>query len=131
MTYPSPSLYPSSSVYPQGSPMARTNVPVTPITRTGIAPATEVTGDPTNNHVLVNDGATFIVARNAHATVAQTVTVNFGYMVDGQAITPRVYSIAATATKWMGPFPVAQYGAQLNHDVSTTDIKLTAYKLAG
>lgn len=110
--------------------MPRVNVPVTEITRAGVANATEVDGDATNNHQVVNDGRVFVEARNSNATsTARTVTVHVERTVDGQAVASRTNSIAAGATERMGPWPVADYGNLLLVDVDHAELKLSAYRL--
>lgn len=109
--------------------MARVNVPVTLITRAGVAGATEVNGDATNNHVVINDSNTWVEARNAHATLPQTVTVLTARTVDGQAVTNRVVSVPALSSRRIGPFSIEDFGSSLQVNVSTSDIKLTAFKL--
>jgi hypothetical protein len=110
--------------------VARSNLAVNELTRAGVAPAAETTGDPVNNHSLGNDGATFLLVRNAHATVAQTLTVHFTKTIDGQAVTARTISVPATTSRYIGPFPVADYGTVVGIDVSTSDLKLSAYHVS-
>ena len=66
--------------------MPRVDIPVTQITRSGVAPATEVTGDTVNNHSVVNDGAVWLEVRNSGTTVARTVSARFENTIDGQTI---------------------------------------------
>lgn len=108
--------------------MARVNIPVTQITRSGVAPAAEVNGDATNNHTVNNDGRMFLLARNAGAST-RTLTIRVNAMVDGQAVAARTVSLATTVSRYVGPFPVSQYGEDLLVDVDNADIKLTAYHL--
>jgi hypothetical protein len=110
--------------------MPRVDVPVTQITRSAVAPAAEVTGDPVNNHSIANDGTMWFEARNASTTVARVVTVNFSRKVDGQTVSPRTYSIPLSDTRRIGPFPPGDYGAPLLVDVDNADLKLTAYRTA-
>lgn len=110
--------------------MPRVAVPVTAITRTGVAPAAENNGDPVNNHSVVNDGKTYLLVRNSHATLARTVTVRFKETIDGQTVTNRTYSIPATETRRIGPWPQQWYGQSLEVDVDFADLKLNAYQLA-
>ncbi len=110
--------------------MPRVAVPVTAITRAGVAPTAEVTGDAVNNHSVVNDGKTVLLVRNSHATLAKTVTVKFTATVDDQVVTSRVYSIAATASRYIGPWPAQWYGGSLQVDVESVDLKLNAYGIA-
>ncbi|MER7930497.1 hypothetical protein ABTY96_46565 [Streptomyces sp. NPDC096057] len=107
--------------------MARTAISVTQITRAGVAAGTEAAGDPTNNHVVPNNGKTILQVRNSGSTVARTVTFRLPGVVDGQAVTPRAVSIPISSTRWFGPFPTGDYGSQLQVDVDNAELKLTAY----
>jgi archaellum component FlaG (FlaF/FlaG flagellin family) len=109
--------------------MARVNVPVTEITRAGIVPATEVNGDATNNHYIANDGATWLEVRNAGAS-SRTLTKVINVTIDGNAVTNPTVTLAASAVKKVGPFPIATYGSTFNFNVDHADIKITAYRLA-
>ncbi|MFF9043331.1 hypothetical protein [Streptomyces parvulus] len=106
--------------------MPRTAVPVTTITRAGVAPPTETNGDATNQHVISNNGKVVLLARNAGSTVARTVTLRVRSTVDGQPVTPRTVSVPQSASRWIGPFPIDQYGTQLQVDVDNAELKLTA-----
>lgn len=111
--------------------MARGNIPVTSIVRAGVAAASETTGDPTNNHQLANNGSTtFLVARNTNgASTARTLTVRLPGLRDGQTISPRTYSIAAGATRYIGPFPTKDYGGTLQVDVDNAELMLRAFQI--
>lgn len=110
--------------------MPRVDIPVTQITRSGVAPATEVNGDTVNNHSVVNDGSVWLEVRNSGTTVARTVSARFENTIDGQTIPAKTWSIATEATRRIGPFPVRMYGSSLLIDVDNAELKLTAYKLA-
>lgn len=109
--------------------MPRLNLAVTNLSRAGIADATEVNGDSVNNHVVANDGRMWVEVRNADASNPHTLTVRFPGVVDGQSVTPKTYSIAATVKRRIGPFPPADYGSALQVDVDSAQLKLTAYHL--
>lgn len=109
--------------------MPRIDVPVTNITRAGVADATEVNGDAVNFHSIANDGKVWFEVRNADASNPHTATVKFTTTVDGQAVTSRAYSIAATLKRRIGPWPPEQYGSTLEVDVDSSQLKLTAYHL--
>jgi hypothetical protein len=110
--------------------MPRVDIPVTQITRSGVAPATEVNGDATNNHSVSNDGATWIEVRNSGSTVARTVSARFANTIDGQTTAAKTWSIPTSSTRRIGPFPVRYYGTTLQIDVDNAELKLTAYKVA-
>ncbi|WP_033338967.1 hypothetical protein [Catenuloplanes japonicus] len=109
--------------------MARVAVPVTVITKAGVAPATEVNGDPVNAHSVANSGSTFIVARNNGVT-PRTMTINLKGSVDGQPITARSVSVPASGTRYVGPFDTTRYGASLEVGVDHADVKLQAFRTA-
>ncbi|MFC5144279.1 hypothetical protein [Streptomyces aureoversilis] len=109
--------------------MPRVNVPVTSITRTGIAPATEVNGDATNNHSLTNDGNVWVMVRNSGSTVARTLSAVYANTVDGQIVPAKTWSIPTSSTRYIGPFPVRLFGTTLNLDVDNAELKLSAYTL--
>lgn len=108
--------------------MPRVAVPVTQITRAGVAAPAETNGDPVNNHSVPNNGRMFLEVRNS-GSVSRTVTFRFPGVVDGQAVTPRAVSLAAAAIRRFGPFPTGDYGSQLLVDVDNAELKLTAYGL--
>lgn len=110
--------------------MPRVSVPVTIISKAGVAPAAETNGDPVNNHTVANDGRTVLLVRNANgAAVARTLTVRLAGTRDGQAITPRTYSIPAAASRYIGPFDTTNYGSSVQVDVDNAELKLSAYRL--
>lgn len=112
--------------------MARSTLTITNITKAGVAPPAETTGDPVNNHLLPNDGVkTFLLARNANgSSTARTLSVRFQGSVDGQAITPRTYSIPAGASRYIGPFDATKYGRNVEIDVDNAELRLTAFRIA-
>lgn len=110
--------------------MARAVLTVTDITRAGIAPPSETTGNPTDNHLLPNDGRTFLLVRNANgSSTARTLTVRLQGSVDGQGITPKTYSIAAGASRYIGPFDTSRYGTSTQVDVDNAELRLIAMRL--
>lgn len=111
--------------------MARGAVPVTGISRSGVELPIETTGDATNNHSVVNDGKTLLLARNTNgASTDRTVTVHVTRTVDGQAVASRSYPVAAGKTKALGPFPPADYGDTLLVDVDNAELMLRAIRFA-
>ncbi|MFE9684166.1 hypothetical protein [Streptomyces sp. NPDC006285] len=106
--------------------MPRVTIPVTQINRAGVVAPTETNGDATNNHVVANNGRVWLEVRNSGA-VSRTVTFRFPGLTDGQSVTPRTASIAASVTKRFGPFPTGDYGAQLQVDVDNAELKLLAF----
>lgn len=109
--------------------MPRVAVPVTVISRAGVAPATETNGDPVNNHTVANDGRTVLLVRNANgSSTARTLTIRLPGAIDGQGITPRAYPIPAGASRYIGPFTTGDYGTSMQLDVDNAELKLSAYR---
>lgn len=107
--------------------MARTKVAVNRVTRTVGSKWTTAgltAADATNGNYADNDGATQVIAYNAHATLARTVTFVTPGTVDGGAVGDLQQSLAATEYGIFGPFPPGIYGTQIMIDPQTTDIKL-------
>lgn len=110
--------------------MARTNVPVTAISRAGIAPAAEVNGDSVNHHSFANTNSNVILlVRNADGAGAHTVTISINETVDGQVVTARAVSIPLSASRYFGPFPAGVYGTTVLLDVDSSQLKLSAYSV--
>jgi hypothetical protein len=89
--------------------MARVQIPVTALTRAGVAPPAQTNADATNNHVMVNDGRTLLEIVSSDAGV-QTVSVTLKTVtVDDVAVGPHVISVPAGATRLAGPWPTTLY----------------------
>ncbi|MFF9279531.1 hypothetical protein [Streptomyces griseosporeus] len=106
--------------------MPRTPIPVTQITRAGVAAPTETNGDPANNHTVQNNGRVVLLVRNSGSTTARTVTLRLPGSVDGQSVTPRTVSVPQSASRYIGPFPTDSYGSTLQVDVDNAELKLIA-----
>lgn len=104
--------------------MPRVLINPTAVTRTGVAPPAETSGDPTNGQYVPNDGSTFILVRNANVSAtARTMSIPFANTVDGQTVAPRTYVIPAGASRYVGPFDVTTYGSSLNIDSDNAELK--------
>lgn len=90
--------------------MARTDLPITNIIRTGVGnPGDLVAGDDTDNHEFVNDGRTLIsVLKTGGAGI---LTFKTPGTVDGQDIAEQVVTpgVHATQNTLIGPFPPSIY----------------------
>lgn len=106
----------------------RVNLPLSQISRDGVAPAAEVAGDASNGHTVDNDGQVFVLARNADSS-SHAVTVHVATEVDGQAVASRTIALAATVSRYIGPFPSSEYGTDVLIDVDSSQLKLSAYHL--
>lgn len=113
--------------------MARVNIPITNITRSGVSlAAAGLAGNATDHHEFVNDGNTVLRVKNTGAG-ACTVTLRIARTVDGQAVTNRTVVVpVTTGDVAMGPFPVVDYGSLMQVDISTASgVTLYAYTLNG
>jgi hypothetical protein len=114
--------------------MARTVIPVSEISRAGIAPPAQQTADqPNGNYIASNDGTIFVEIENTDASPKSVGFVIFGSQVDGVTIPDKVVTVPAGAIRWAGPFPVRYYGQVdaslwINPDAATS-LKFRAYKL--
>lgn len=115
--------------------MALTNVVPVVVNRTGAIPATLPAGvvPDTTLTFVPNTGQTFLVIP-VGATVSP-VTVLQNQTVDGIATVGRVYStsqLTANGTFVLGPFPVTQYGTNMNVLFgNATTIKIGALECSG
>lgn len=110
--------------------MPRTAVPVTEITRTGVAPAAQVAGDASNDHDLPNDSRTWVEVQNLNVAAVNVTFVTPGN-VSGQAIDDQVVSVPGASTRLVGPFPTSLFGETLQIDVATNaaDLRFRAFRL--
>jgi hypothetical protein len=106
--------------------MPRVNVPVTALSRSGIAPPSETNGDAANGHRVANTGQTIVVVRNSSADTAYDVTFVTPGTVDGQPVGDRVVEVPADTTRWFGRFSPGVYGTALLLNVENTALKLSA-----
>lgn len=109
--------------------MPRVAVPVTTITRSGVADATPTVGDATNNHSIANTGDMWLEVENTGAS-SRSVSALFANAVDGQTVPAKTWSIAAGARRRIGPFPIRYYGSSLQVDVTHAEVELSAYRVA-
>jgi hypothetical protein len=100
------------------------------ITETGYTPVAEVAGDNTNGNSVDNtSGRVWLEFTNGGGSTA-TVTVTFPYLVHGQTIPAKSYSIAAAAKLRVGPFDPSVYGQTLTFTPSAATVTVAAYQLA-
>lgn len=109
--------------------MARSEIPVTRLSRYALAAApTPTTGDATNGHYVLNDGATFFEFRNNGAS-SRTIEILIADTYDSDlTINARTYTLPASATDVKsGTFPTHLYGKTLLVDVSHSDVRILSY----
>lgn len=109
--------------------MARGTVPLTPLSRAGVAAPAETNGDATNGHTVTNNGRMFLLVHNAGTTVSRTVTLRLSAVHDGQSVTPKTVALAQSTSRYIGPFPQGEYGDQLLVDVDNAELKLSAFSI--
>lgn len=85
------------------------SVPVTSLTRDGVADPAATAGDTTNGMTVSNGGNMFLRVSNTD-TVAQNFEIDVPGTIDGQTVGNRTYSLAAGVTRNIGPWPVTTYG---------------------
>lgn len=111
--------------------MPRVNIAHQDVVRTGLNP-TETVGDATNNHETPFHPRIIFRVRNAHATLAKNFTLRVQKAIDGLAITHRIVSIPAVATRYIGP-PTDDYrsGAdKIEFDVETLDLNIAIVRVS-
>ena len=111
--------------------MARTQIPVTRLSRYALAAApTPTTGDATNGHWVLNDGATFFEFRN-NGAVQRQIDILIGDTWDSDlTIAARTYQLTASATDMKsGTFPTHLYGNVLLVNVTHSDVRILAYSV--
>lgn len=97
--------------------MARTNVPITNITRAGDDPeVSETIPDETDDAMFQNDGNTFLWARNT-GVGSHIVTVQTPQMIAGLAVAEMTVTIPAAGKRLIGPFPTETFNQQSGADV--------------
>lgn len=118
--------------------MARTNIPVIPISRPGVSVGNgtgEVNGDVANGMAFYNDGKTILHVRNTDAA-PQTVTVPPSIRPDGQF--PGGYSATIPNGQefLLGPWPTANHSGNDPADngdtfvtATSANLKFKAYRL--
>lgn len=113
--------------------MPRVDLPVTAVTRSGVAQPAETNADTANNHQLFNDGRTILEVRNSDGIAAQTITFEIPGEIDlGIAVPDRVITIPATAVRLIGPFPLSynQPGTSLVHvNPGNAALRFRAYRV--
>jgi hypothetical protein len=108
--------------------MARAEIPVTAVTTAGIAPTTPTAGDSVNGHFVVNDGRTWLEVTNLDGSNPHTLSARLPN-VDGQAVTPKPFVIAANTTS---PRKIRLgdphlYGRKVLIDADSSQLKIAAY----
>jgi hypothetical protein len=89
--------------------MARVQIPVTTLSRAGVAPPAQTNADATNNHLFVNNGSTWLEIVSSDAGSQHVDFSLVTQTVDGVTVPPKTVTIAAGATVLVGPWPANLY----------------------
>jgi hypothetical protein len=116
--------------------LARSQIVVTDIVRSGTAPIAQTTADATNKHYFVNSDALVFLEIVSSDGSSQTVTVEASptFTADGLTVSGLVITVGAGATVLAGPFKVStfkqdsSYHVYVDPSVSTT-LKFRAWRL--
>lgn len=107
--------------------MARTEITYAVASKDGTVIGDPMAADVVNGMYVDNDGSTMLLVENTHVDTAQDITFHITRTVDGQAVTPRVETVAVGETRLFGGFSVKDYGQVLQVDAA--DASLTALGL--
>lgn len=116
--------------------MARSQITVTSISRSGTTPIVATTSDATNDHYFTgNDGKTFleIVSSDAGSQSVEVVA-SPTYTADGLTVSNLTVTVAAGTTVLAGPFKVSTFRQNSTNDVYlnpsvSTNLKIRAWRL--
>lgn len=116
--------------------MARSQITVTDVPRSGVAPITQTTSDATNKHYFTGaTGREWIEVVSTDAGT-QTVTVKISptFTADGLTVSDLVISVAAGATKLFALPKVRTFSQNSTNDIYidpsvSTNLKLRVYRL--
>lgn len=111
--------------------MARGTLTPVQATRAGVAVTAATTGDSVNGHQVANDGRIVLCATNTNgSSTSHTITVLIPGAVDGIANSPKVVTLAAGATRFLGPYPTSIYGSPLLINVADNEVHLSAFHVS-
>lgn len=96
----------------------------TPLTMPAPQAADSVNGDS-----ISNNGDTVVLIENTNTTTQQTVTVDLAQQVDGQAVTPLTWTIAAGATVVAKLGPPSYYGSVVTLTASAAAVQFTCFRV--
>jgi hypothetical protein len=113
--------------------MPRTVIPVTTLSRSGVAPPAQTSSDQSNGMYVANNNGRIIFEIISTDGSSRTVGFAVSTTADGQAIADRTITLSAGGTAICGPYPPTYYNQtdgslNINPSVNTT-LKFRAYKL--
>lgn len=109
-----------------------TPITVNRISRTGLDLSTvsPVAADVSNGNSVANSGRVFIAVHNTNAgSTAHIITATLTGGKDGQTITPKSISVAATKTEYLGPWPTDIYTGTLVVNGAHAELLISAFEL--
>lgn len=109
--------------------MPRTVIPVTQVTRAGVAGVAPTACDVSNGNQCSNNGLNTWLEVTNSAGSSGTLTVQPTRTVDGQTVTPVSHTIPATTVTpiKLGPFSTLDYSATLQFNGSAATILVSPY----
>lgn len=120
--------------------MPRVAIPVTEITRAGVAmdTVTQVTADPANDHSVAGgaDALTILIVENTHATLARSASIppNPALTVDGLTVgSQTIGPVPALKTFVCGVYRTNTFKQDVSNtlwvDVAEADLKFRAFRV--
>src|SRR5688572_4831556 len=82
--------------------------------------------DAVNGNKATNGGT--LILEFGGGAAGGTVELAFAHLVDGQAVAPIVYTLAASETRLVGGFPVSIYGSEVTFTGSVNTLTVIAYQ---
>lgn len=108
--------------------MARTQIPVTLMTRAGVTEALQVLANLTEGNYFANDGQTAIQMENTDGS-AHNVGFAIFTTVDGSSVADKNVALPASIKyKWSGPYPIATYNRTDNTVYVNPDSPLIKFR---
>lgn len=109
--------------------MARVQIPVTTIARSGTALPSAVTGDAANDHYIAsNDGQVILIATNTSGG-ALTITIQSAITVDGLAVDDVSLSVGAGLTRYFAIGPPHVYNQPTDNSYVYVDVTSASWNL--
>jgi hypothetical protein len=118
--------------------MARTAIAIREVVRAGVVisnVSVYVLVDRANGMTIPNDGFMFLALQNINGATPYDMTLLPGPLVNYDGVVPlgRLITVPANSQRFYGPFPVTEYGDNLQVDVVTvgaeTNVRITAYHM--
>jgi hypothetical protein len=106
--------------------MARIDLPVGVVDRYQVFTLPAAVSDPTNDHSMVNNGATVVLVQNIGGS-SHTAQAVVSQLLDFQTVTTISYTIPANSFVVLGPYPMEIYSDHLLFNTDHADLKLRAF----